>query len=131
MMYPLKFQKVLDLFDNPEVVQVKANNGNDMIPAGALWTQTSKNDNKYWSGKLNLVKLLHQASVPPMPVSVESAMKKLAGLLTREGLEDFDLMLFVNQNRRPDRKDPSLNLFAKVGPKKQVAGGLDDDVPNV
>ena len=57
MMYPLKFQKVLDLFDNPEVVQVKANNGNDMIPAGALWTQTSKNNNKYWSGKLNLVKL--------------------------------------------------------------------------
>ena len=130
MMYPPEFQKVLNLFDNPEVIEVKANNGIDMIKAGVLWTQTSKNDNKYWSGKMNFVDLLRQASVAPMPEAIKSAMNRLAGLLEKESIKDFDLILFVNQNRRPDKKDPTLNLFAKVAPKKQAVGGS-DDIPNV
>ena len=66
-----------------------------------------------------------------MPETIKSAMNRLAGLLEKESIKDFDLMLFVNQNRRPNKMDPTLNLFDKVGPKKQAVGGFNDDIPNV
>ena len=36
----------------------KTEKNSDLIPVGALWTNISRNGNKYWSGKLELAELV-------------------------------------------------------------------------
>ena len=105
---------------------VNEKNGNkkensDLVNAGVLWSTEAKSGLQYWSGKLNLSditdSLIEQKGI--------SDQADLVGLL--QGKTDLDLMMFVNNNRRPDKNDPMLLLKVKV--EEQVEPVKDEDLP--
>jgi len=105
---------------------VDEKNGNkkensDLVNAGVLWSTEAKSGLQYWSGKLNLSditdSLIEQKGI--------SDQADLVGLL--QGKTDLDLMMFVNNNRRPDKNDPMLLLKVKV--EEQVEPVKDEDLP--
>lgn len=105
---------------------VDEKNGNkkensDLVNAGVLWSTEAKSGLQYWSGKLNLSditdSLIEQKGI--------SDQADLVGLL--QGKTDLDLMMFVNNNRRPDKNDPMLLLKVKV--EEQVEAVKDEDLP--
>jgi|TARA_B100002003_G_scaffold171161_1_gene159152 hypothetical protein len=107
---------------------VDEKNGNkkensDLVNAGVLWSTEAKSGLQYWSGKLNLSditdSLIEQKGI--------SDQADLVGLL--QGKTDLDLMMFVNNNRRPDKNDPMLLLKVKVKVEEQVEPVKDEDLP--
>ena len=95
----------------------------DLVNAGVLWSTEAKSGLQYWSGKLNLSditdSLIEQKGI--------SDQADLVGLL--QGKTDLDLMMFVNNNRRPDKNDPMLLLKVKVKVEEQVEPVKDEDLP--
>ena len=93
----------------------------DLVEAGVLWSTEAKSGLKYWSGKLKLSgitdSLIEQKGI--------SDQVDLVGLL--QGETELDLMMFVNNNRRPDKNDPHLLLRAKIG--ERVEPPAEEDLP--
>ena len=111
-------------------------NGNrDLIDAGALWSTEAKSGMKYWSGNLNFSTiidgLLDQAegSSPEKKAMAKERVEGVIGeMLGEKG--DLGLMMFINNKRRPDEKDPHLQLKVKVKVEEQTEPVAEDDVPS-
>ena len=141
MQIPQRLQTILTRFD-AEILEIKImDNGNsDLIDAGVLWSTEAKSGIKYWSGKLNLSTildaLLDQAedSSPGQKAIAKSQLEKVLGVGVQEKgkldlgeKSDLDLMMFINNKRQPDKKDPHLQLKVKVA--EQIEPVAEDDVP--
>ena len=97
----------------------------DLVNAGVLWSTEAKSGLKYWSGKLNLLDvvggLLEQKKTAERVIAKHRLDKMLAGKT------DLDLMMFVNNKRRPDKNDPHLLLKVKVEERAEEV--KDEDLP--
>jgi len=108
-------------------MEKKAEKKNDLTQVGALWTNTSQNGNRYWSGKLKLAELVMDKL---QGTGVENdAILNIVHLLEDQNLDVLNLMMFPNQNRRKGRQDPTLNLFSKLSQASPVEGVEEEELP--
>ena len=92
-------------------MEKKAEKKSDLTPVGALWTNTSQNGKKYWSGKLKLAELIMDKL---QNTGIENdAILNIVHVLEDQDLDVLNLVMFPNQIRREGRQDPTLNLFSK------------------
>ena len=90
----------------------KTEKNSDLIPVGALWTNISRNGNKYWSGKLELAELV-MSSLNQKGIE-NDVILNIVDVLQDQGLDIVDLIMFPNPNRRSEKQNPTLNLFSRV-----------------
>ena len=90
----------------------KTEKNSDLIPVGALWTNISRNGNKYWSGKLELSELV-MSSLNQKGIE-NDVILNIVDVLQDQGLDIVDLIMFPNPNRRSEKQNPTLNLFSRV-----------------
>ena len=124
---PLHIQTILCQFD-ATILEVKMNENNgDLLNAGVLWSTEAKSGIKYWSGKLNFSTILDGWLDQAEGSKVQKAVTKmrLEGMIGEEA--NLDLMMFVNNKRRPDKNDPHLTLKVKIA--KQVEPVAEEDLP--
>ena len=86
----------------------KTEKNSDLIPVGALWTNISRNGNKYWSGKLELAELV-MSSLNQKGIE-NDVILNIVDVLPDQGLDIVDLIMFPNPNRRDGKQEPTLNL---------------------
>jgi hypothetical protein len=113
--FPPHIKSILRQFDAKileiKKMEKKAEKKSDLTQVGALWTNTSLNGNKYWSGKLKLAELVTDKL---QSTGIENdAILNIVHLLEDQNLDVLNLIMFPNQNRREGRQDPTLNLFSK------------------
>ena len=84
----------------------------DLISVGALWTNISRNGNKYWSGKLELAELV-MSSLNQKGIE-NDVILNIVDVLQDQGLDIVDLIMFPNPNRRDGNQEPTLNLFSRL-----------------
>ena len=88
---------------------------NKLVSAGALWEKTSKSDNRYYSGILNLRELLGEIVDRSEEFNLDNRvsihMQGLAKILRTYDCEDLNLLMFVNDYRQDDYKDPAYKLL--------------------
>ena len=90
----------------------KTEKNSDLIPVGALWTNISRNGNKYWSGKLELAELV-MSSLNQKGIE-NDVILNIVDVLQDQGLDIVDLIMFSNPNRRDGKQEPTLNLFSRL-----------------
>ena len=130
MNLPLHIQSILCQFDATilEVKMKEKEDNGDLLNAGVLWSTEAKSGMKYWSGKLNFSTILDGWLDQAEGSKVQKALAKmrLEGLIGEEA--NLDLMMFVNNRRRPDKNDPHLTLKVKIA--EQVEPVAEEDLPS-
>ena len=120
---PLSMQVILHKFE-ARIIGVNRMSDQELIRSAALWTNISKEKKmKFWSGKLNLVKML-EALLVAQGLEDEQ-VSNVTDILLETGLEEIEAVMFSNTKRRTD-KDPTLQLFTKAVGLKPTEDELPD-----
>ena len=131
--FPPHIKSILRQFD-AKILEIKKmeyqpKTENDLTLVGALWTNTSLNGNKYWSGTLKLAELVTDKL---QSTGVENdAILNIVNVLEDQNLDVLNLIMFPNRNRREGRRDPTLSLFSKFsqGTPTDTLTSLEEDLP--
>ena len=129
--FPPHIKSILRQFD-AKILEIKKmeyqpKTENDLTLVGALWTNTSLNGNKYWSGTLKLAELVTDKL---QSTGVENdAILNIVDVLEDQNLDVLNLIVFPNQNRRKGRQDPTLNLFSRLSQASPVKGVEEEELP--
>ena len=129
--FPSHIKSILRQFDAKileiKKMEKKSEKQNDLTRVGALWTNTSQNGNRYWSGNIKLAELVADKL---QSSGVENdAILNIVDVLEDQNLDVLNLMMFPNQNRRKGRQDPTLNLFSKLSQASLVEGVEEEELP--